>query len=85
MYSKPLQAKHLEVARMGILGVAIDFVNLRTDDYAKITSSPFEMQGFGTVMEDAHRRDLTINRYNLLLFLKIYRLNNMRYFKTINV
>eukprot|EP00250_Pteridium_aquilinum_P019326 c24390_g2_i1 orf=3-1217(-) len=57
----PSQAKHLEVAKMEILGVTIDFVNLRPHDYTESSSKPFTMQDFGTIVEDAFRRDLTIN------------------------
>ncbi|MCO5576641.1 hypothetical protein L7F22_030456 [Adiantum nelumboides] len=64
---KPNQARHLEVAKMEILGVSVDFVHLRPPDYAEINSKSSSLQDFGTIVEDAHRRDLTINSlfYNI--------------------
>ncbi|MCO5604890.1 hypothetical protein L7F22_059064 [Adiantum nelumboides] len=64
---KPDQARHLEVAKMEILGVSVDFVHLRPPDYAEINSKSSTLQDFGTIVEDAHRRDLTINSlfYNI--------------------
>eukprot|EP00894_Picocystis_sp_ML_P002881 jgi/Pico_ML_1/53398/g3954.t1 len=63
--SNPEQSKHLETARMKILGEWIDFVNLRAESYAEDSRIP-TMQ-FGTPLEDAVRRDLTINAlfYNI--------------------
>eukprot|EP00963_Diacronema_lutheri_P011773 scaffold1454_cov342-Pavlova_lutheri.AAC.3 len=63
--SNPEQSKHLETARMKILGEWIDFVNLRAESYAENSRIP-TMQ-FGTPLEDAVRRDLTINAlfYNI--------------------
>lgn len=65
--SNPMQAKHLEVARMELFGVMIDFVNLRPHDYTESSSMPSIVQDFGTAIEDAFRRDLTINSlfYNI--------------------
>ena len=34
-FSNPMQAKHLEVARMEVFGVMIDFVNLRSAGYTE--------------------------------------------------
>ncbi|CAN6440437.1 unnamed protein product [Victoria cruziana] len=61
----PDQSKHLETARMRILDVWIDFVNLRSETYAEHSRIP--AMKFGTAEEDAYRRDLTINSlfYNI--------------------
>lgn len=63
--SNPDQSKHLETARMRLLDVWIDFVNLRSEDYAENSRIP-TMQ-FGSPQQDAYRRDLTINSlfYNI--------------------
>lgn len=63
--SNPEQSKHLETARMKILGEWIDFVNLRAESYAENSRIP--TMKFGTPLEDAVRRDLTINAlfYNI--------------------
>nr|XP_043609598.1 tRNA nucleotidyltransferase cca2-like isoform X2 [Erigeron canadensis]XP_043609599.1 tRNA nucleotidyltransferase cca2-like isoform X2 [Erigeron canadensis]XP_043609600.1 tRNA nucleotidyltransferase cca2-like isoform X2 [Erigeron canadensis] len=63
--SNPDQSKHLETARMRLFDVWIDFVNLRSEDYADNSRIP-TMQ-FGTAEQDAFRRDLTINSlfYNI--------------------
>nr|XP_043617412.1 tRNA nucleotidyltransferase cca2 isoform X2 [Erigeron canadensis]XP_043617413.1 tRNA nucleotidyltransferase cca2 isoform X2 [Erigeron canadensis] len=63
--SNPDQSKHLETARMRLFDVWIDFVNLRSEDYAENSRIP-TMQ-FGTAEQDAFRRDLTINSlfYNI--------------------
>lgn len=65
--SNPDQSKHLATARMRILGVWIDFVNLRTETYAKDNSRIPDVE-IGTPYEDARRRDLTINAlfYNVI-------------------
>ncbi|RLN22136.1 putative CCA tRNA nucleotidyltransferase 2 [Panicum miliaceum] len=55
----PDQSKHLETARMLILDVWIDFVNLRSETYAENSRIP--TMEVGTAKEDAYRRDLTIN------------------------
>jgi tRNA nucleotidyltransferase/poly(A) polymerase len=64
--SNPDQSKHLATARMKILGVWIDLVNLRTETYAEATSRIPDI-AIGTPFEDAMRRDLTINAlfYNI--------------------
>lgn len=64
--SNPDQSKHLATARMKILGTWIDFVNLRTETYTEATSRIPDVQ-IGTPLEDAMRRDLTINAlfYNI--------------------
>ncbi|KAH9532116.1 hypothetical protein CY35_19G072600 [Sphagnum magellanicum] len=63
--SNPEQSKHLETARMRIRGVWVDFVNLRAETYAQHSRIP--TMEFGTALEDALRRDLTINSlfYNI--------------------
>ncbi|KAK6939769.1 Poly A polymerase, head domain [Dillenia turbinata] len=50
---------------MCLCDVWIDFVYLRSEDYSKNCSIP--TMRFGTVEEDAYRRDLTINSlfYNI--------------------
>ncbi|KAJ3268809.1 CCA tRNA nucleotidyltransferase, mitochondrial [Terramyces sp. JEL0728] len=61
----PDKSKHLETATANILGVDIDFVNLRSETYHEDSRNP-EIT-FGTPLEDALRRDITINSlfYNL--------------------
>ncbi|KAM7279139.1 hypothetical protein ACFE04_006273 [Oxalis oulophora] len=63
--SNPDQSKHLETARMRLCGMWVDFVNLRCEEYCENSRIP-EMK-FGTALEDALRRDLTINSlfYNI--------------------
>lgn len=63
--SNPDQSKHLETARMRLLDMWIDFVNLRSETY--VESSRIPIMKFGTAKEDAYRRDLTINSlfYNI--------------------
>jgi len=58
-------SKHLETTAIQFGPFKIDFVNLRTEDYASDSRIP-EMK-FGTPEEDAQRRDLTINAmfYNI--------------------
>jgi tRNA nucleotidyltransferase (CCA-adding enzyme) len=64
--SNPDQSKHLATARMKVLGIWVDLVNLRTETYAKATSRIPDVE-IGTPFEDAMRRDLTINAlfYNI--------------------
>ncbi|CAE6448515.1 unnamed protein product [Rhizoctonia solani] len=61
----PEQSKHLETARMNVLGHEVDFVNLRSETYAEDSRIP-EIR-IGTPLEDALRRDITINAlfYNI--------------------
>ncbi|KAL3687604.1 hypothetical protein R1sor_013913 [Riccia sorocarpa] len=63
--SNPDQSKHLETANMRVMGMSIDFVNLRAETYAENSRIP-QME-FGTPEQDAYRRDLTINSlfYNI--------------------
>ncbi|KAJ9472464.1 CCA tRNA nucleotidyltransferase [Diplonema papillatum] len=60
----PEQSKHLETATTHIFGQEIDIVNLRCEEYAQ---SRIPVVRPGTPLEDAQRRDLTINAlfYNL--------------------
>lgn len=61
----PDASKHLETTAIQFGPFKIDFVNLRTEDYASDSRIP-EMR-HGTPQEDASRRDLTINAlfYNI--------------------
>ena len=63
--SRPEQSKHLETATVKIHDFFVDFVNLRHEEYASETRIP--TMRFGTPLEDAMRRDFTINSlfYNL--------------------
>ncbi|KAI0757417.1 hypothetical protein C8Q80DRAFT_1133528 [Daedaleopsis nitida] len=58
--SNPDQSKHLETARTTVLGIELDFVNLRSEEYAENSRIPTQVQ-FGTPLQDAIRRDITIN------------------------
>ncbi|OBZ79815.1 CCA tRNA nucleotidyltransferase, mitochondrial [Grifola frondosa] len=58
--SNPDQSKHLETARTTILGIELDFVNLRSEEYAGHSRIPTQV-AFGTPLQDALRRDITIN------------------------
>jgi tRNA nucleotidyltransferase/poly(A) polymerase len=62
--ANPQQSKHLATAMVNVLGVPIDFVNLRKETYAESRIPTVEP---GTPEEDASRRDLTINSlfYNI--------------------
>lgn len=62
--SNPDKAKHLETATMNLEDCWLDFVNLRGEDFG--TNSEATPK-FGTPLEDALRRDLTINAlfYNI--------------------
>ncbi|GIQ84153.1 hypothetical protein KIPB_005597 [Kipferlia bialata] len=64
--ANPDQSKHLETARARVFGEEIDFVQLRTEDYASDSRIPTIKEG--TPLEDALRRDLTINSlfYNIM-------------------
>jgi tRNA nucleotidyltransferase (CCA-adding enzyme) len=61
----PEKSKHLETVGRKILGLDLDFVNLRKETYSEDSRNP-QME-FGTAKEDAERRDATINAlfYNL--------------------
>lgn len=58
--SNPDRSKHLETATLAIHGQFIDFVNLRAETYANNSRIP-DSVAFGTPLEDALRRDITIN------------------------
>ncbi|KAJ3221315.1 CCA tRNA nucleotidyltransferase, mitochondrial [Clydaea vesicula] len=62
----PEKSKHLETATMKMEHYQLDFVNLRTEVYENI-SSRVPVIKFGSPLEDAERRDITINAlfYNL--------------------
>ncbi|UKJ88775.2 tRNA nucleotidyltransferase [Theileria orientalis] len=61
----PEQSKHLETATMNVLGFDVDFVNLRSEDYASDSRIP--VMRIGTPYEDCMRRDFTVNSlfYNI--------------------
>ena len=57
--ANPEQSKNLETATARVLGLSLDFVNLRKESYDPGSRIPTMM--FGTAKEDAERRDITIN------------------------
>ncbi|EME40462.1 hypothetical protein DOTSEDRAFT_46837 [Dothistroma septosporum NZE10] len=63
--ANPEKSKHLETTTVKILGMDIDFVNLRKETYSDDSRNP-QME-FGTPEEDALRRDATVNAmfYNI--------------------
>ncbi|KAI3950103.1 hypothetical protein MKW98_008548 [Papaver atlanticum] len=64
--SNPDKSKHLQTARIEVLGVQVDFVNLRSETYSEKNSRIPKVK-FGSPEKDAYRRDLTINSlfYNI--------------------
>ena len=64
--SKGEQAEHLQTASLVISGFDVDFCRLRYEKYNKDSRMPTYI-GVGTAVEDAWRRDLTINTlyYNI--------------------
>ena len=62
----PEKSKHLETATTRVLGLDVDFVNLRSEAYSEDSRIPVTM-AFGSPLEDALRRDATVNSlfYNL--------------------
>jgi tRNA nucleotidyltransferase/poly(A) polymerase len=62
----PEKSKHLETATMKVNSFWIDFVNLRAEEYTQESRIP-DLMRIGTAVEDAYRRDLTINSlfYNI--------------------
>lgn len=62
--ANPDQSKHLETANVRVLNKEIDFVNLRSETY---TNTRIPEIKIGTPLEDALRRDFTINSlfYNI--------------------
>jgi tRNA nucleotidyltransferase (CCA-adding enzyme) len=59
------KSKHLETATLKVHGTFIDLVNLRSEEYASDSRVP--TIEIGTPLQDAERRDLTINSmfYNI--------------------
>ncbi|PWY97214.1 hypothetical protein BCV70DRAFT_203050 [Testicularia cyperi] len=57
--ANPEQSKNLETATARVLGLSLDFVNLRKESYDPGSRIP--TMTFGTPKEDAERRDITIN------------------------
>ncbi|KAJ3506092.1 hypothetical protein NLJ89_g7066 [Agrocybe chaxingu] len=64
----PDQSKHLETATFKVFGLSIDLVNLRSEEYTEGSRIPTGVT-FGTPLEDALRRDITINA----LFYNVHR------------
>jgi len=62
----PEKSKHLETATMKVGKFWVDFVNLRAEEYTNGSRIP-DLMRIGTAVEDAYRRDLTINAlfYNI--------------------
>ncbi|CAK5264654.1 unnamed protein product [Mycena citricolor] len=56
----PEQSKHLRTARIPIFELELDLVNLRSEEYAADSRIPTAV-AFGTPLQDALRRDITIN------------------------
>ena len=44
--SNPDQSKHLETARTTILGIELDFVNLRSEEYAENSRIPTQVVSY---------------------------------------
>ncbi|OQR84657.1 tRNA nucleotidyltransferase [Achlya hypogyna] len=65
--ANPEQSKHLETATMQLGSGWIDFVNLRAETYADNEAHRIPSMEFGSPLQDAERRDFTINSlfYNL--------------------
>ena len=65
--ANPDQSKHLETATMRVFGEDVDFASLRCETYASDSRIPTVAAGFGSALDDARRRDLTINAmfYNI--------------------
>ena len=64
--ANPSQSKHLETAAMRVHGTDVDFVNLRAQEIYD-ENSRIPTTRFGTPLEDALRRDFTVNSlfYNI--------------------
>ncbi|KAI9597553.1 hypothetical protein BDF19DRAFT_435474 [Syncephalis fuscata] len=58
--SNPERSKHLETATSVVLGLSLDFVHLRCEEYQENSRIPNNVS-FGTPTQDAYRRDVTIN------------------------
>lgn len=50
--SNPGQSKHLETGRITLLGLALDFVNLRSEEYAEDSRIPSEIVSFRSTRAD---------------------------------
>lgn len=63
--ANPEKSKHLETCKTRVFNLELDLVNLRKETYTEDSRNP-QME-FGTPMEDALRRDATVNAlfYNL--------------------
>lgn len=63
--TNPEKSKHIETAQMTINGVPVEFCHLRQDEYTESSRVPVVRRG--TPLEDAMRRDFTVNAmfYNL--------------------
>lgn len=61
----PDKSKHLETATTKLFDMDIDFVNLRSEEYTELSRIP--VISFGTPLQDALRRDATLNAlfYNI--------------------
>lgn len=57
--ANPEQSKNLETATARVFGLELDFVNLRKEEY--VGTSRIPIMSFGTPLEDALRRDITVN------------------------
>jgi tRNA nucleotidyltransferase (CCA-adding enzyme) len=57
--ANPEKSKHLETVTTKVLGLEIDLVNLRKEQYVEDSRNP--TMEFGTPEEDALRRDATVN------------------------
>jgi len=62
----PEKSKHLETAMLRIGDIHMDFVQLRSESYTETDRRP--QIKIGTLEEDAHRRDITVNSlyYNIV-------------------
>ncbi|AET40304.1 tRNA adenylyltransferase Ecym_5566 [Eremothecium cymbalariae DBVPG len=62
----PEKSKHLETCTTHLFGVPVDFVNLRSERYTEDSRIP--VVEFGTPLQDAMRRDATLNAlfYNII-------------------
>ena len=58
--SNPDQSKHLETARTTILGIELDFVNLRSEEYAENSRIPTQVVSTPTAYEVYNRADTSM-------------------------
>ena len=59
LHVNPEQSQHLDSAKVGVYGTAIDMCQLRCDEYSEGSRIPTIR--IGTLMEDTLRRDFTMN------------------------